>query len=304
MQMPFAKHVAALSDAVNERLPPWATVDLVSLRIHTRRGAGTLDSVAEYRAWDAWHDLGVGVVLALQIALVPLIGLVAANALSRSEPTPMNDPANAVVVPGVNEFMPVAVAGYVIAALVVATAVHEVAHAVAFRRAGVRLQEWGVVLLAGVVPIAGYALPGEEIEFAPARSRTRIYSAGVLANLVLAVVSFAGLLLPSTASPVAAYLTYFGWGLTGGAPPTASAVASLGVVSNLLFWSAFLNVNLAVTNALPIGILDGGRVLKVVLRTTAARFEVPTGAVTAAASVVGLGTSALVVAALFGPHFL
>lgn len=298
-----ADRIASVRDAADDRLPAGVSPGLLSLRIHTDRGQGALDRIARYRAWDAWHDLGAATVLLLQAGLVPLLALVAARATTRSEPTPVNDPANAVVIPGVNEFMPVAVAGYVVVALVLATAVHEAAHAVAFRREGVRLQEWGVVLLGGVIPLAGYALPGEEIRHASPRSRIRIYSAGVLSNVVLGVVAFAGLLLPATASPVEAYVTYFGWAVVGGAPPTAATVGALGVASNLLFWSAFLNVNLAVTNALPVGILDGGRVLKLVLQETATRFSIPTRAVAGAVTTVGVVTALFVVAALFAPHF-
>jgi len=210
----------------------------------------------------------------------------------------VNDPANAVAIPGLNEFMPLAVGGDV----VLATAVHEGAHAVACRREGIPVEEWGVALLGWVLPVAAYVLPGDELDAAPPRSRIRVFAAGVLVNLVLGAIALAGLFAPPTAGPVEAYLTYFGWVLVGGSPPTAASVGALGPATNLLFWTALLSGNLAAMNALPVGVLDGGRVLGTVLRHAAPSLERSPDSAVAAVRVVGGVTLALVAVTLLAPH--
>jgi membrane-associated protease RseP (regulator of RpoE activity) len=206
-------------------------------------------------------------------------------------------------VPGVNDFMPVAAAPYVVAALVVATVAHEAGHALACRRANVGVEEWGVALLFGVVPIAAYVLPDETIDDASVRANLRMYSVGVFHNLVVAVGALAVLFSSLTAPPLDPYMTYFGWVLVGEAAPTAATVASLGILTNLCFWLALLNANFAVLNALPVSIFDGGRVLSLCLRAGADRVGVAVSPLAESAVVHGatILSLVLVIFAIVGP---
>jgi Zn-dependent protease len=283
--------------AVDERLPWWAHVRPLELRLRSRQGVDTLDAAGP--GWDRWHDLGVLAVLAVQAALVPVLAVAAGRALGRSRPTPVNDPANVLAVPGVNEFLPLAAAGYVLVGLVLATAVHEGAHAVACRRAGVAVEEYGVACLLWVLPVAAYVRPGDGLEDAPPRTRARVFAAGILANLALAAVAALVLLAPATGGPETAASVYFGWALVGTAPPTAGAVAALGPATNLAFWTALLSANLAATNALPVGALDGGRVLDAVLEALS-----PSIRTAPAVRATGVLTVSAVAVTLVAPHVL
>ena len=108
-------------------------------------------------------------------------------------------------------------------------------------------------------------MPGEELDAASVRTRLRIYAVGVFHNLLLAGAAFAVLLAPVMATSEAAFVGYFGWAVMGEAPRTAATVADLGILTNLAFWLALLNVNFELLNALPVSMLDGGRVLSLVL---------------------------------------
>ena len=295
--------LSAVESRLNDALPGPAKVGLLTLYLFSTRTADWLDAVAARPAWDRWTDAGIGCLLALQVGGMALLSVAAWRAVGRTTATALNDPVNAVAVPGVNDFMPLAAAPYVVIGLVVATVVHEAGHAVACRRAEVGVEEWGLALLLGVVPAAAYVLPDAAIDDASVRAQLRMYAVGVFHNLVVTVAALAVLVSPLTASPVETYVTYFGWALVGGAAPTAATVASLGVLTNLCFWLALLNANFAVLNALPVAIFDGGRVLALMLRETADRFGVPLSpvaesAVVHGASVVALG---LVVLAMLGP---
>ena len=288
---------------LNDALPGPAKVGFLTLYLFSTRTADRLDAVADHSAWDRWTDAGVGCLLSLQVGGMALLSVAAWRAVGRTQATALNDPVNAVAVPGVNDFMPLAAAPYVVAGLVVATVVHEAGHAVACRRAGVGVEEWGLALLLGVVPVAAYVLPDEAIDDASVRARLRMYAVGVFHNLVVTIAALAVLYSPFAASPVEAYMTYFGWALVGGTAPTAAAVASLGVPTNLCFWLALLNANFAVLNALPVSVFDGGRVLALALGEAAAKVGIPLSPLTESvvvhgASVVALG---LVVVAVVGP---
>lgn len=302
--MDAAERLAGAKRAIDGRLPRGIRVEGIALAAHTRRGLPYVDRVAEWDGWDGYHDLAVATLFAIQVGVVALFGATAWLAVtSRIERTPAHDPANALAIPGVNEFMPLAAALYVVGGLMIATVIHELGHAIACRREGIRIEEWGVVLLFGIVPVAGYVLPDEDqLDGAPDRTRMRVFSAGVFDNAILAAVTGVALLLPFTAAPQTAYMTYFGWAITGGAPPTAGAIASLGVVSNLLFWTAFLSANVALMNALPVGILDGGRVFDLVSRKATDRLSVSPRTTTAAVRAVSVCTTLLVGVAVFGPH--
>jgi membrane-associated protease RseP (regulator of RpoE activity) len=293
-----------VKQSIDDRLPGGLKIGAFALYVHTRRGLPVVDRVAEWDGWDRYHDAGVVTLVGLQAVVVGLIGVTAWVALTGSmEPTAANDPKNAVAIPGLNDFMPLSAAVFVVAGLVLATGLHELGHAIACRSEGVAIEEWGVALLLGVIPVAGYVLPDEDdVESASDRSRMRVFSVGVFNNLLLAVVAFGVLLLPFTASPTEIYLEYFGWALSGGTPPSAASIGALGVGSNLLFWTGFLSANVALINALPIGILDGGRVLRLLVDRASERVSASPRTVSVAMRAVGVCTAALVVLAIFGPY--
>ncbi|WP_262174898.1 site-2 protease family protein [Haloarcula laminariae] len=252
--------VEAVEDRVNARLPPSLKIGLGVLYWFSTRTSKRFDAAADRPAVRRWCDLAVATLFVLQVGTLALVAVAAGNALGR-EPTALNDPVNTVAIPGVNDFMPLASTPYIVLGLVVATVVHEGGHALACRAEGVPVEEWGVALLGGVVPLAGYVLPDDALDEAGARTRMRVFAVGVQHNLVVTVLAGAVLLSSLTASPAEAFLTYFGWAATGGAAPTAAAVAALGPLTNACFWLVLLNANVGLLNALPIGPLDGGRVL-------------------------------------------
>jgi len=250
---------------INERLPGPLKIGALTLYWYSTRTSTHVDRLADRPGWRRWSDAAVATLVAVQVAGIALIAVAAIQALGQQRATALNDPVNTVAIPGLNAFMPLSATPYIVLALVVATVVHEGGHAVACRAADVSVEEWGVALLFGIVPLAGYVLPGEELDAAPLWAQLRVYSIGVFHNLWVAVLALAVLLLPVTAAPRTAFVAYFGWAVVGGTPPTAATVAQLGVLTNAAFWLALLNANFGLLNALPISALDGGRVLSLLL---------------------------------------
>jgi len=295
--------IEVVEDRTNARLPPSLKIGLGVLYWFSTRTSKRFDAVADQPAVRRWSDLAILTLFVLQVGTLALVTVAAGNALGR-EPTALNDPVNTIAIPGVNEFMPLASTPYVVLALVVATVVHEGGHALACRAEGVPVEEWGVALLFGVVPLAGYVLPDDELDDAGTRTRMRVFAVGVLHNLVVTVLAGAVLISSLTASPTEAFLTYFGWAATGGQAPTAASVTALGPLTNACFWLVLLNANVGLLNALPIGPLDGGRVLSEAIDAVGARvaYTVPPVAKRLALYGTSGAVVGLLVVAILGPY--
>jgi Zn-dependent protease len=94
-------------------------------------------------------------------------------------------PGIAPVIPGVN--IPL-MAG--MAALVILLVIHEASHGVLARIAGVKLKSVGLLLF-GIIPIGAFVEPDEKrIKLLGRSKQTRIFSAGIAANLIATVVFF------------------------------------------------------------------------------------------------------------------
>lgn len=295
-----------LEHRINAALPGPVKIGGGVLYLYSRSRSARFDSFADHSAWDRWGDLSIVCLFCTQFAGLVLVLFGAWIGLTQPDPTALNAPENTVAIPGLNDFMPISATVYVVAALIVATVVHEGGHAIACRRAGIPIQEWGVAFLFGIIPIAAYVLPDESLDKATRRVRLRVFSVGVMNNLVVAIIAGVVLLLPWTAPPMEAFMTYFGWAATGGTAPTASSVGALGVVSNLAFWTALLSANVGILNALPVVILDGGRVLSLALSIGGERLGRPPSRVTRKIIVHATGAVAILAVgvAIVGPHLL
>ena len=98
------------------------------------------------------------------------------------------------LIPGVT--VPLSVLPHFLVALGVAAALHELAHALQARAEGLRVKNAGLALFV-FIPAAFVELDEEELARAPLRSRLKVYSAGITANLLLfALFSGAAAALP------------------------------------------------------------------------------------------------------------
>ncbi len=74
---------------------------------------------------------------------------------------------------------------YLLPGLAVAILFHESAHALAARYEGIPIKSSGIMVLLGLLPAAFVEPDEEQLNSAPRRARLRVYSAGVLANLIV-----------------------------------------------------------------------------------------------------------------------
>jgi membrane-associated protease RseP (regulator of RpoE activity) len=187
------------------------------LMIRTTRGEKLLERLSEGELrkgfWRSYANIGTIFVLISMIFMFSLVVFSAyATFTMQPEPTALHKPRNLFLFPVLNEFIPLcAWVGFVIALIV-----HELSHAILSVVEGIKVKSMG--LLVAVIPIGAFAEPDSEQLFgkkekkgqeksklepdkernagkekkkvATARERTRILSAGVTSNFVVALIAF------------------------------------------------------------------------------------------------------------------
>lgn len=156
------------------------------LMIKTQRGKGLLDRLGRHRRFfSAVGDAGIILAAAAMVTILAVLVLDATVAL-RTPASAAPTPQEALGLPGINPFIPI---GYGLLALVIGVVLHELMHGVIARSQKIGVRSIGVLWL--VVPIGAFVEQDDtEMNAAPRRQRARVASAGVLANLVLAVIFF------------------------------------------------------------------------------------------------------------------
>jgi membrane-associated protease RseP (regulator of RpoE activity) len=172
------------------------------LSVHTKRGRALLDRLAApRRLWRAWANLGLGFALVVLAGSFLLLVFNAVQVLRDPPPaTAINQPQNFLVIPGVNDFLPLAVAPEILLGLFLGMLVHEGGHGILSRVEDIEVDSMGVVLLA-VLPIGAFVEPDEEsVEAADRGGRARMFAAGVTNNFLLTALAFALLFGPVVGS--------------------------------------------------------------------------------------------------------
>ena len=181
------------------------------LMIRTTKGQKFLDRIASAKGfWRLFGDAGIPLMLLgmfLMFALIIFSDILMVTSLHEQTmppPSEIHELRNIFLIPGINEFIPVA---WGIIGLIVTLVVHEFSHAIMSKAEDIRVKSMGLILV--LIPIGGFAEPDEEQLFgirdkdkgrengatsdqktATRRQRIRILTAGVMANFVTAFVAF------------------------------------------------------------------------------------------------------------------
>lgn len=167
------------------------------LQIRAVRGERLLERLGTVRRfWRAYANIGtVLMIMAMAFMFFLVINGAFTTFMVRPEPTELNEPRNWLLIPGLNTFIPMcAWIGFVVAMIV-----HELSHGILSIVERIKVKSMGLLLL--VVPIGAFTEPDTEQLFgtpkgtgdkkvASAHERTRILSAGVMGNFVIAILAF------------------------------------------------------------------------------------------------------------------
>ena len=204
-------------------LPSFVSSTGPILTLQTQRGKHLLDKLAApKRAWRAWGNFGLGVALIVAAGTLFVLVTSAIGTLANPpEPSAVNQPRNALVIPGLSDFMPLSVAAEIVGGLFIGMVVHEFGHGLMSRVEDITVESMGVVLLA-VLPIGAFVEPDQESQQRASRgARARMFAAGVTNNFLVVVVAFALLF-----GPVAGAVAVADGGLVGDVYDNSAAAAA------------------------------------------------------------------------------
>ncbi|SEW15951.1 site-2 protease family protein [Natrinema salifodinae] len=180
-------------------LPDYIGTQGPILTFHTKRGRALLDRLAQpKRFWRAWSNVGVGIALVVMVSMFLFLLRGAMVALSTPQPatSAVRQPRNVLVIPGVNDFLPLAATPGIVFGLLVGLVVHEGGHGLLCRVEDIDIDSMGVAMLA-ILPVGAFVEPDQESSKDASRGgQTRMFAAGVTNNFAITLVAFALLFGP------------------------------------------------------------------------------------------------------------
>lgn len=184
----------------NVELPEWMSITAgVLILIKTRKGIPQIKQISNSsNRWDSWGNMGILFALFV-MGSVFIFTLYSLFVLLTTQADPsITDPKNYLVIPGVNDFIPLTVLAEVVIALLFAMVIHELGHAIYCVYEDIGIESTGVVLL-GIIPIGAFVEPNEEgQEKASKISRLRMFSAGVFNNFWTTIITLVLLIVISS----------------------------------------------------------------------------------------------------------
>ncbi|MES3517913.1 MAG: site-2 protease family protein [Natronomonas sp.] len=172
-------------------LPKSVRVSGPLLTVHTKRGREFLDRLATpRRLWRAWGNFGLGIAIVVMVAMFVFVVVSAYGAITQPSLRTGIRPQDTLVIPGVNQFLPLAAAVHIVIGLVVGLVVHEGGHGLLCRVEDIDIESMGVALFA-LIPLGAFVQPDEESQQAADRGgKSRMFAAGVTNNFLVTVLTF------------------------------------------------------------------------------------------------------------------
>jgi membrane-associated protease RseP (regulator of RpoE activity) len=198
-------------------LPESVRVSGPIVTLHTGRGRDFLDGLAAPRRfWRAWGNFGVGAAIVIMVGAGAAVFASALAAVQQPERSTIQNPQNVLVIPGVNDFLPLAAAPEIVFGLVLGLVVHEGGHGLLCRVEDIEIDSMGLAFLA-FIPVGAFVQPDEESRNGASRgSQTRMFAAGVTNNFFVTFLAFLLLFGPVSGSIAAAAGVPVGSSVDGG----------------------------------------------------------------------------------------
>jgi membrane-associated protease RseP (regulator of RpoE activity) len=167
------------------------------LTIRSRKGLKLVEwlSTRAKNVWLVWGNLGIVAAVVSGLIGLVLIGTSAYAVLQSPTQVSIQGPTDALVIPGVNRFIPVSATPQLLIGLILGIVVHEGGHAIYCRTGDISIKSTGV-FLGALIPLGAFVEPDEEEQWAAnTMDQLRMYSAGIMNNFLIFVVSSILLLL-------------------------------------------------------------------------------------------------------------
>ncbi|MFC7057563.1 site-2 protease family protein [Halovenus salina] len=189
-------------------LPEYVKVTGPMLTIKTRRGRQFLSRLASpKRFWRAWGNLGVGISLVVMVLAGIVVALSVPAIITQPETATIESPQNVLVIPGVNDFLPLSAAPEILFGLLVGLVVHEGGHGLLCRVDDIEIDSMGIALI-GFIPLGAFVEPDiDDQRDADRGAQARMFAAGITNNFAVTAIALVGLVVLTsfvTAAPGAA----------------------------------------------------------------------------------------------------
>ncbi|MDX1745865.1 MAG: site-2 protease family protein, partial [Halobacteriales archaeon] len=184
------------------RLPEFIGTQGPIITVHTQRGRAFLEQLARShpRFLQAWGNFGLGIALVVMVGSFLFLLLAALATFQNPTPSAVNEPRNVLVIPGVNDFLPLAATPEILLGLLIGLVVHEGGHGLYCRVGDIDIKSMGIALFA-VLPIGAFVEPDDDSRRAADRGdQTRMFAAGVTNNFAITIIAFALLFGPVAGS--------------------------------------------------------------------------------------------------------
>jgi membrane-associated protease RseP (regulator of RpoE activity) len=197
--------VLAMALKARGYLPEYVDVSGPILTIRTQRGKKFLDRLARYeRFWRAWGNIGVGIALVVMVLAGLIVAFSVYAIINQPDGAAIENPQNVLVIPGVNDFLPLSAAPEIVFGLLVGLVVHEGGHGLFCRVEDIEIDSMGVALIS-LVPLGAFVEPdAKDQRRADRGAQSRMFAAGITNNFAVTILALAGIVaLASTISVVA-----------------------------------------------------------------------------------------------------
>jgi len=162
-----------------------------ALMFRTKKGIKFLKKLAGHkRFWKGFGTWGIIICVSLMIIFSIFLVYSAFSFIISSTPeqrASMPGPEIVLVYPGLNPAIPIETIGYFIIAFIVAVVVHEFSHGILSIVSKIKVKSLGLLIM--ILPIGAFCEPDEEeLSKAEPIKRMRVFAAGPLSNLTVAMI--------------------------------------------------------------------------------------------------------------------
>jgi len=172
----------------NGQLDKWNATRVFGaiLMVRTSKGKKTLEMISKPKKfWRIYGEISLWVcwIAMFLVGLLLIIALISAILIESTAPPP--SASELVAIPGLNPMIPL---GWGALAFIICLVIHEFGHAIQARAHGMRVRNFGLLML-GPLPLGAFAEPEhEEIISSPRRERQRMFAAGPATNIFAAII--------------------------------------------------------------------------------------------------------------------
>ncbi len=179
------------------RLPSQVSITGPLTTIRTERGEKVIEALARKykRFWRPWGDFGVLLGYSIMVGTAVMILFIFYSVLTTDPDVVITDPQDVLVIPGVNQFLPLEATPEIVLGLIIGLVIHEGGHAIYCRLADINIDSLGVSSFT-LIPLGAFVEPDyEDQNEADRLPRVRMLCAGITNNIFLSLVIFAFLFL-------------------------------------------------------------------------------------------------------------